>query len=437
MSAREAVRRWIVFSVLVAALLLLGAPRPAHAEELCPGCYGSGKVGCGGCTSSGMGAFIGRCSGCQGFFGGMSLKPGEKCGRCRGSGVCQSCDGKGAACIVCKGSGRVPNGTAKGLAELRAKEQKEGLAKRLGRLKYLVGRWKGKGEDREKGAYTSEMRWTTALEDSFLRHEERVEYASGSRLEVVSYLTWQEGRGQYRWIVAVQPGRILEFSGTPSADGDSIEWQFPTRQGGLSRITWLVNPDKKLFDGRDEAFEEGAWKRTGGVKFQQTTAEPGDALVESKGAPAEGDEATNAVNEGLKPLRLLVGWWKGEGEGPDGKLSGESTSRARLGGTVLERDGAFKAADGTVNRERWLLTWDPEQSRYILCAFLTQGRILLFFGARNEAGDEVTFDLDGPRLVWKLDPKKGRIEWHLDLKNEDGTFKVLEKGVDTRTEKGE
>jgi hypothetical protein len=424
------VNRSIAAALVALLLLFVAAPPSARADELCPGCYGKGKVGCGRCTTTGIGAFVGKCSTCTGFF---ATQTGGRCTVCQGTGTCTGCDGKGMQCLGCKGSGRVPNGTAQAMADRRAKEQKEGLARQIGALKGLVGRWKGQGTSADRGKYTTEMRWSMALDDSFVRHEERIKYESGAVVECVSYLTWVQSQGQYLWTLAFAPGRCIQINGTPK-DGKLV-WEFPTNSG-YARSTWSLDAEAKVLEIEDATMDGGEWKDTGSARIKRTAAEPGDSVLQGA-ASEEPDEATAAVLAGMKPLRYMLGWWKGEGEGPQGKITTEGLWRSRLGGTVFELDSSSKRGDNKT-KERGFLTWDPEHKKFLIAAFIPGGQVMVVNGTINEAANEVTIDVFGPRLVWKLDPGKQRLVWSVDARQDDGeTWKTIEKGIDTLTEKGE
>ena len=181
----------------------------------------------------------------------------------------------------------------------------------------------------------------------------------------------------------------------------------------------------------------GEWKDTGSSRIKRTAAEPGDSVLQGA-APGEPDEATAAVLAGMKPLRFMLGWWKGEGHGPQGKITTEGLWKSRLGGTVFEMDSSSKRGDSKT-KERGFLTWDPEQKKFLIAAFIPGGQVMVVNGTINEAADEVTIPISlGPRLVWKLDPAKQRLQWSVDALQADGeTWKTVEKGIDTLTEKGE
>lgn len=418
---------------LMVVLLLSGGARVARAEEICSGCFGKGRVGCGRCTTVGVGAFVGKCSTCTGFYA-TSPKPGERCASCRGTGLCVGCDGKGSQCIACKGSGRLPDGTAKALADREAKKQSAGLDKRLKEgLKALAGRWKGEGEDAEQGKYTSEMRWTTALDGAFLRHEERIKYESGAVQEYVSYMTWVEAEQQYLWIILFAPGRGLQIRGTPAEDG-SINWQIILDTGSVMKMKWALRPADKQLDVTTSVWTGEEGRTIGTCAFKRTSDQAGSALVTGTTNKKEGDEATDAVLEGMKPLRPFVGKWTGTGKSERGESKSQARWSALLGGTVLETDSSTTNPDGSKSHTVAALTWDPAEKKLTLVVFSAGGRVNIYRGTveAQDEGSKVTIDLNGANLVWSVAGSGDRIDWYVDVATESGERKVVEKGVDTK-----
>jgi hypothetical protein len=276
------------------------------------------------------------------------------------------------------------------------------------------------------------MRWSTAVDDAFLRHEERIRYESGAVLELVSYLTWSEAESAYKWTLALAPGRVLQLNGSPDASGKTVTWEFADNQGGLCRTTWTLDGDR--FTVKDARLDMGAWVETGGATAKRTAAEPGDAILETDPAPPGEDEASVAAREGLASVSFLRGAWKLEGETVGGKLSGESSWRVRMGGTVLEHDVVAKRPDGP-SRERWFLVWNSAEKKLVVVAFVAQGRILVLNGTRED--DTITFDVNGARCVWKIASSKKQIRFSVDVPTGTGVWKTVENGTETREEEDE
>lgn len=426
-----AVRVAALLAVLLAALLLQGA-RVARADESCPGCYGKGRVGCGRCLSSGMGAFIGKCHTCCGFFA-QTFRSGERCPTCRGSQVCVGCNGKGAACMVCKGSGRVPDGFARAVAEDRARKQAEGLEKNLKkRLRFLVGRWTGEGEDAEQGKYSTEMRFTSVLDDAFLRYEERTRYENGGTQEYVGFLTWVESDQSYLWNLLFAPGKGLKIRGVPGADGGTIVWEIVLDTGAVLKVTWGLNPGEKRLDSATSIVSHEGTKTTGTCRSERSSAEPGAPIVTATSGKRS-DEATDALLEAMKPLRFLIGKWTGTGENDKGRFTSQGQWTSLLGGTVHEADSTTTYGDGSTSRTIAALWLDPNGRKIILLLLGATGTFTVFKGdlEGGEDGLRVTIDLNGARLVWSV-PEGGRkIDWFVDVPGDAGRT-VVEKGIDTK-----
>ncbi len=426
--------RRVFFATIVALLLVLFAgERPARAQEMCPGCFGKGKIGCGRCLSVGVGAFIGVCHTCGGFYG-QSPPAGQVCQSCRGTRVCSGCDGKGMACLVCKGKGTVPKGTNAAIAADRAKKQAAGIDQHVKkRLHFLVGRWKGEGEDSEQGKYSTEMRWTSVQDDTFLRHEERIKYANGAVQEYVSYLTWSEPDQQYVWIVLFAPGRGLQIRGTPGADGSTIAWEIVLDNGAVLKLNWKLRPEKHL-DIANLITSGEESKELGTCKLERTAAEPGAPLVTGGSNKKEGDEATDAVLEGMKPLKFLLGKWTGTGKNDRGALKSTGKWTALLGGTVYETDSTTTYADGSKNRTLATLTWDPKEKKAVIVTFASGGGINMLKGTvdATDEGVKVKIDINGANLVWDVPTNGDKIEWYVDVPTDGEERKVVEKGTDTK-----
>lgn len=417
---------------ILAILLTCYVPSDIFSDEICPGCYGKGRVGCGRCSSAVLGTFVGKCSTCCGLYT-QSLRPGETCPTCRGTQVCIGCNGQGAACLVCNRSGRVPDGFAKEIAADRARKQSAGIDVHVKqRFSYLEGRWSGEGEDVDQGRFRSDMRWTSVLDGSYLRHEERITYATGSVSEFVSYLTWNESDQQYLWIILFAPGKGISARGTPSGVGAKITWNVILDNGSTLKMHWSLDVAQNRLD-IENAIESSTGNRGIGSSRFHRTGPAGSAIVTATSNPKRDDPATDAVLGSLEPLSVLLGAWSGEGSNEKGSLKTQSRWTATLSGTIYETDSSTTYADGNVARSLGALSFDPNERKIVYIHLAPLGALSVFKG-ELEAGarTKATIHANGANVVWNFTPDGRKLEWFVGVADATGRRKVIEQGIDAK-----
>lgn len=412
----------------IALFVSCGAAQATFGDEICPGCYGKGRVGCGRCSSAVLGTFVGKCPTCSGFFS-HSLRPGENCPTCRGTQVCVGCNGQGATCLVCKGSGRVPDGFAQAVAAERTRKQSAGIDRQIKqKLQFLEGRWNGEGEDASLGRFHSEMRWTSVLDGSYLRHEERVDYATGAVSEIISYLTWEESDQKYLWAILFAPGKGVLARGVPSRDGGKIAWDIILDNGGVLKMTWSLDAVQNRLD-IDSILDS----RSIGTSRFQRTGPIGSAIVTATSNPKRVDSKNDAVLQSLQPLSVLIGTWKGVGSNEKGPLKTQSRWNAVLSGTVYETESSTSYADGTVARSVGALSFDPNERKIVYMHLAPLGVMSVFKGDLKPGSPaRATINVNGATVVWNFTHDGRTLEWFVGVPDDSGRPRTIEQGIDVK-----
>lgn len=384
-------------SVLALACLVL-VPVPASADEMCPGCTGSGTVGCPACAEPFGQIWKGKCAGCQGWY---AQNQGRNCTRCNNTGTCQPCGGKGASCMPCKGSGRVPDGTGAAIRADRLKKAKERSASALGKLDFLMGNWKGRGVDPEQKEYSDHSTWEKTLDDWFRCSVSRTT-KEGKTSESVGYLLYSFASEEYVYYLFFDRGNALMLKGSEGENGGSFLFPFEGAEGASMRWVLVLDPDAgKIYTGIQQSGDEG-W---------QTTGEDAAERAQEKAQPSKSEPG-----KGLKNWSGLLGSWEAESK-YDGKVDqSQYTVESVLGGNWFR----FRGKNGS-GEFHGMLTMQGDRFQYLVFRGAS-GEVMVYTGA---AKDERTIEFhpqgqEGIRWAWRIE--SGRVRGSVEI---DG--KVVEE----------
>lgn len=386
--------------ILPLALLLFLA-LPARADEPCPGCGGGGAVGCPACASPFGLTWLGKCNGCQGYS--AWSRPAGRCNKCGDTGVCQQCGGRGQACMVCRGSGRVPDGTGAAAAERRAKERKAKIGGAMKPLEFMAGRWRGKGTTGDK-ELTSEYSWEKVVDDSYLALVER-ETVEGETTETAAVLTYGVSQeGYLLYVFGAREGGLHFLTGP--GDGRNVTFKTGSSDGREFRMKWILDPD----GGRGKTISEVGggddWETVG----KSTSERTGDSTLQLKRADPAGK---------MKALAGLVGKWDTTSEANGKTTRSTITWRSVLGGhwfSLYE-----KGDDGQALA---MLGWLPAEENYIFVIFGAGGEVSVYNGKSKRDGQVVFAPSGNDSVRWTWTAGDEEMKAVVEVKGEDGWKKT-------------
>ena len=378
-----------MIKAVLSTLVILAMALPVGAE-ICMGCKGTGRIGCGRC----FWPFIGKCSHCTGVY---STTSPSKCPVCRGSQICPGCNGNGAQCMVCRGSGRLPDGTGAAIEARRQEELKTGMRQALQPFKFLAGEpWTTRGAD-SAGSFTGRIKVNSLLDGTFCLLSEQTRYNDGRMDESECYLTFEPSNGTYFLLILTSSGRIAVMRGKRSSDGATIQFGF-TGQDDL-RLTWHLLPGAG-FDSRFERQEGGAWNRLAWSEVRRDGPAPAMAL--SPSGQARGL---------MQHLAFLAGNWNSQGGGSGGAFTGQIVSELILGGSFLRMREKSQYADGRRLEGEILICGEADSGKFRMIILTSPGQSTDLRGTPSNGGRTIDFRVidqeDQKRLLWRLQPSAG------------------------------
>jgi len=385
--------------LLIALACLSFTPVLVSAEELCPGCNGGGYVGCPACAEPFGKIWVGKCKGCQGPF----AQSHGRCTRCNGTGVCQSCRGKGQACMVCKGSGRVPDGTNESIRAGREREAKAKLIAALKPLEYTIGAWKGEGVEGEKKV-RSEYSWERLYGDRYRALISR-RTVDGETTESAGILTFNPGQDAYQFYTFYsEEGSSSYMTGRAGKDGRSIVFTAPATDGREVRLTWGLDPDAGRTSTLGEIGSGEEWETFFKLQAERT----GDSSLTLSSAEPAGK---------LKALAGLIGTWDADSKADGKNIKSKFTYTSVLGGHwfLLSETGGTDDAIG-------MLTWSAESKAWLYALFMASGNVTIFTGEGEGDGKLVFTPTNGQKIrwTWELDSDNGTMRTVVEGETENG-----------------
>lgn len=387
--------------LLLALACLSLASVDLPAEELCPGCGGGGAVGCPACASPFGTMWVGKCNGCNGY-GAWSRTPG-RCNKCGDTGVCQNCHGKGQACMVCKGSGRVPDGTGAAVRERRAKESMEKITAAMKPVEFMAGTWKGEGR-RGETEIRSEYSWERVVDASYLALVERTT-VDGETHETAGVLTYNAPEEAYKlYVFNDAEGNCALLSGQGEKDGSNFVFKTPSNDNREIRLKWRLDAESGRGSTTVEVGSGEEWEAVSKSKAERT----GDSALKLKRADPAGKMAE---------LSGFVGSWDVESEVGGKQIQSRLSFRSVLGGHWFAMFDSGKGGDAM-----GMLGYVRDTKKYILVIFGERGDVGVYNG-KSKGKDKVVLipnANESLRWTWTVDAEAGTLTATMASEGSDG-----------------
>jgi len=388
-------RIFVTASIILVATLAVGA-------DICSGCKGTGRIGCGRC----FWPFIGKCSHCTGVY---STTSPSKCTVCRGSQICPGCNGKGLPCMVCKGTGRLPDGTNALIEARRQEENKASIRQALQPFQFLAGEaWSVQGTQGAR-AFTGRLKASFMLEGTWCQIVDQTRYTDGQADDSAVYLTFEPANGTYFMLVLSPPGRLAVLRGPRPEGGNSIHFEV-SGQDHL-RLVWQLLPGTGL-DSRFEQRQGSGWNRLAWSEIRRTGA-----------APAAAPASSGAMPGLMQRLAYLEGNWSSQGTEKGVAVTGQMACELILGGSFLKIRDKSQYSDGRRIEGEALVCGEADGSTYRMVILTAPGRSMDLRGSLSEGGRTIEFrnigQEDQMRLLWRLQPPAG-LDSALEVNSENG-----------------